>query len=98
MSFEKITNKSLEILAKLPFPNIKEVLKNLLNYIEDLRAENEEAKDENQRLKDENSRLKGEKGKPDVTPFVKSKGSNLNQSFHLSIKVENLALVYGHMF
>lgn len=45
MSFEEITNKSLELLAKLPFPKLKEVLKNLLNYIEDLRVENEKAKE-----------------------------------------------------
>lgn len=68
MSFEEITNKSLELLAKLPFPKLKEVLKNLLNYIEDLRVENEKAKDEVQRLKDEINRLKGEKGKPDIKP------------------------------
>lgn len=64
MSFEEIKNKSLELLARLPFSKLKEVLKILLNYIEDLRGENEKSKDENQKLKDEINRLKGEKGKP----------------------------------
>ena len=71
MSIEKIKNKSLELLAKLPFSKLKEVLKSLLNYIEDLRVENEKSKAEVQRLKDEINRLKGEKGKPDIKPFGK---------------------------
>jgi Transposase IS66 family len=84
MSFEEITSKSLELLAKLPFPKIKEVLKNLLNHIEDLRVENKEAKDENQRLKDEINRLKGEKGKPDIKPAVKPEDSKKkNESGYL---------------
>lgn len=71
MSIEKIKNKSLELLAKLPFSKLKEVLKSLLNYIEDLRVENEKSKAEVQRLKDEINRLKGEKGKPDIKPSGK---------------------------
>lgn len=71
MSFEEITNKSLELSARLSFPKLKEVLKILLNSIEDLRVESEKAKDENQRLKDEINRLKGKKGKPDIKPSKK---------------------------
>ncbi|ODS30091.1 MAG: hypothetical protein SCARUB_04807, partial [Candidatus Scalindua rubra] len=41
---EEIKDKSLEFLAKLPFSKLKEVLKSLLNYIEDLRVENEKSK------------------------------------------------------
>lgn len=76
MSFEEIKDKSLELLAKLPFSRLKEVLKSLLNYIEDLRADNEKSKDENQRLKDEINRLKGEKGKPDIKPSKKPEESD----------------------
>lgn len=76
MSFEEIKNKSLELLARLPFSKLKEVLKILLNYIEDLRGENEKSKDENQKLKDEINRLKGEKGKPDIKPPKEPEESN----------------------
>ncbi len=76
MSFEEIKYKSLELLAKLPFSRLKEVLKSLLNYIEDLRIDNEKSKDENQRLKDEINRLKGEKGKPDIKPSKKPEESD----------------------
>lgn len=80
MSFEEIKNKSLELLAKLPFSKLKEVLKSLLNYIEDLRVENEKSKVENQRLKDEINRLKGEKGKPDIKPSVKPEESDKEEN------------------
>lgn len=80
MSFEEIKDKSLELLAKLPFSKLKEVLKSLLNYIEDLRVENEKSKAENQRLKDEINRLKGEKGKPDIKPSVKPEESDKEEN------------------
>jgi Transposase IS66 family len=76
MSFEEIKDKSLELLAKLPFSKLREVLKSLLNYIEDLRVENEKSKALVQRLKDEINRLKGEKGKPDIKPSVKPEESD----------------------
>lgn len=76
MLFEEIKDKSLELLAKLPFSKLKEVLKSLLNYIEDLRVENEKSKAENQRLRDEINRLKGEKGKPEIRPSVKPEESD----------------------
>lgn len=71
MSLEEIKNKSLELLAGLPFPKLKEAFKILLNYIEDLKIENEKTKEENQKLKDEVNRLKGQKGKPDIKPSQK---------------------------
>lgn len=76
MSFEEIKDKSLELLANLPFSKLKEVLKSLLNYIEDLRVENEESKALVQRLKDEINRLKGEKGQPEIKPSVKPEESD----------------------
>lgn len=80
MSFEEIRNKSLALLAKLPLPKLREVLKTLLNYIEDLRADNEKSKAENQRLKDEINRLKGEKGKPDIKPSVRPEESDKQEN------------------
>jgi len=88
MSFEEITNKSLELLARLSFPKLKEVLKILLNFIEDLRVENEKAKDENQRLKDEINRLKGEKGKPDIKPSKKPEESDKEKKRNDSDRLE----------
>lgn len=88
MSFEEIKDRSLELLAKLPFSKLKEVLKSLLNYIEDLRVENEKAKDENQRLKDEINRLKGEKGKPDIKPSRKPEESDKEKKRHDSDRLE----------
>lgn len=88
MSFEEITNKSLELLARLSFPKLKEVLKILLNSIEDLRVENEKAKDENQRLKDEINRLKGEKGKPDIKPSKKPEESDKEKKRNDSDRLE----------
>jgi cell division protein FtsB len=76
MSFEEIKDKSFELLARLPFSKLKEVLKILLNYIEDLRVENEKSKDENQKLKDEINRLKGEKCKPDIKPSTEPDNSD----------------------
>jgi len=44
----------------------RELVKRLLNKIEQLSAEVRELRIENQRVRDENNRLKGEQGKPDI--------------------------------
>jgi hypothetical protein len=47
---------------------VGQIIRTLLNTIEDYTAENNNLKTELQRAKDENRRLKGEKGKPDIKP------------------------------
>jgi hypothetical protein len=46
--------------------NARELVKRLLNTIEQLSGAMQELRDENQRLRDENHRLKGEQGKPNI--------------------------------
>jgi regulator of replication initiation timing len=46
--------------------NAREVVKRLLNTIEQLSGAVQELRAENQRLRDENNRLKGEQGKPNI--------------------------------
>jgi hypothetical protein len=46
--------------------NARELIRRLLNLIEQLTADLREAQAENQRLRDENNRLKGEQGKPKI--------------------------------
>ena len=46
--------------------NARELIRRLLNLIEQLSADLREAQAENQRLRDENNRLKGEQGKPKI--------------------------------
>ena len=49
----------------------REVVRQLLNIIETLVAENAALRAENQQLRDEVARLKGSSGKPDIKPSVK---------------------------
>ena len=46
--------------------NARELVKRLLNVIEQLSADVRELRVENRRLRDENNRLKGEQGEPDI--------------------------------
>lgn len=55
-------------LDALPDLATREVVRQLLNSIETLAAENAALRLENQQLRDENARLKGGSGKPDVKP------------------------------
>jgi hypothetical protein len=48
--------------------NARELIRRLLNLIEQLSADLREAQVEIQRLRDENNRLKGEQGKPKIKP------------------------------
>lgn len=48
----------------------RELVKRLLNFIEQLSSRLREAQAENQRLRDENNRLKGEQGQPDIKANV----------------------------
>jgi hypothetical protein len=53
-------------LTAIQEENARELVKRLLNKIEQLSAEVGELRVENQRLRDENNRLKGEQGKPNM--------------------------------
>ena len=50
----------------------RELVKGLLNFIEQLSSNLREARAENQRLRDENQRLKGEQGKPEIKANVEA--------------------------
>ena len=51
-------------LDQIADPQVREVIRRLMNLVEQLRAENQQLREENQRLRDENNRLKGEQGQP----------------------------------
>lgn len=53
-------------------PNLRILLRLLLNETEELKKDNQKLRLENQQLRDENNRLKGEKGKPNIRPQTKS--------------------------
>ena len=57
-------------LNALPDENSRELVRRLLNLIEQLSAELRKLREENQQLRDENNRLKGEQGKPNVKANV----------------------------
>ncbi len=58
----------------------RELVKGLLNFIEQLSSKLRESQAENQRLRDENNRLKGEQGKPDIQASVKPKAPKSHSS------------------
>lgn len=51
-------------LDQIADPQLREVIRRLMNMVEQLRVENQQLREENQRLRDENARLKGEQGRP----------------------------------
>ena len=67
-------NKAIE---KVDFdaldPNLRTLIRFLLNKVEELEKDNKELRLEKQQLRDENNRLKGEQGKPDIRPQPPSK-------------------------
>jgi hypothetical protein len=58
----------------------RELVKGLLNFIEQLSSSLREARAENQRLRDENNRLKGEQGKPDIKANMEAEASKDHSS------------------
>ena len=54
----------------------RQVIKLLLNLLEEFRSENDALRKEVQALRDEINRMKGEQGKPDVKPGKKSAGQD----------------------
>lgn len=55
-------------LTRIKDPDIKQVVQQLANLLEQSLTENDKLLAENQRLKDEINRLKGEQGKPTIKP------------------------------
>lgn len=55
-------------LNAIPDENARQLIRRLLNLIEQLSADLRDAQAENQRLRDENNRLKGEHGQPKLKP------------------------------
>lgn len=55
-------------LNAIPDENARQLIRRLLNLIEQLSADLRDAHAEVQRLRDENNRLKGEQGKPNIKP------------------------------
>jgi hypothetical protein len=53
-------------LSSIQDENARQLIKRLLNLIEDLSTDLRGAQADNQRLRDENNRLKGEQGKPNI--------------------------------
>ena len=60
--------------------NARELVKRLLNMIEQLSAEGRELRIENQRLRDEVNRMKGEQGKPNIGGDQGGRGGSANHS------------------
>ena len=61
-------------------PPTQELIRGLLNLVEELIANNDEQESEIQRLRDEIARLKGEKGKPVFKPRRSKKASSVRDS------------------
>jgi hypothetical protein len=60
--------------------NARELVKRLLNMIEQLSAERNELRIENQRLRDEVNRMKGEQGKPNIRGDQSGRGGTADHS------------------
>jgi regulator of replication initiation timing len=63
-------------LNEIKDEGMRHLIGELLNIIEDLRAEVCDVRAENQRLRDENNRLKGEQGKPEIKGAKKYSGDH----------------------
>ena len=66
-------------LNRIHDPQLRQVVQQLANLLEQALADNEALRAENQRLKDEINRLKGEQGKPNIKPS-KSTPANTDHS------------------
>jgi hypothetical protein len=69
MKTREISDKLLSLnqaMAKITEPATVQVLRELLNLIEELVTENEKQKEIIQKQKDEINKFKGEQGKPDI--------------------------------
>ncbi len=62
-------------LDQIDDPQLREVIRRLMNLVEQMSAENQLLREENQHLRDENNRLKGEQGRPKV-PARRSEPAN----------------------
>jgi hypothetical protein len=89
-AIEKVDFDALE-------PNLRVLLRLLLNKIEELEKINKELRLENQMLRDENNRLKGEQGKPGIRPQTRSKDvSSESERKDLRYKQEKKSKAKNH--
>lgn len=68
MSLKEIQQFTIKSILKLPKKIVGDIIRTLLNTVEDYSSEIAELKEALQKSKDEIRRLKGEKGKPDIRP------------------------------
>jgi len=66
MSLKEIQQFTIKSIVKLPKKVVGNLIRTLLNTVEDYSAENAKLKEDLQKSRDEVRRLKGEKGKPDI--------------------------------
>jgi hypothetical protein len=59
-------------LNRIPDPQLRQIVQQLANLLEQALTDNDALKAEIQRLQDENNRLKGEQGKPNIRPSKKA--------------------------
>lgn len=76
MSLKDIQQFTVKSVLKLPKKTVGDIIRTLLNAVEDYSSQITQLKEELQKSKDEVRRLKGEKGKPDIKP---SKEANTNE-------------------
>ena len=89
-AIEKVDFDALE-------PNLRGLLRLLLNKIEELETTIKELRLENQMLRDENNRLKGEQGKPGIRPQTRSKDvSSESERKDLRYKQEKKSKAKNH--
>lgn len=66
MSLKEIQQFTVKSILKLPKKIVGDIIRTLLNAVEDYFSEITQLKEELQKSRDEVRRLKGEKGRPDI--------------------------------
>lgn len=80
MSLKEIQQFTIKSIVKLPKKVIGDLIRTLLNTIEDYSSENVKLKEELQKSKDEIHRLKGEKGRPNIKASKEDKANDENEA------------------
>ena len=80
MPFHDIKNFTIDLFLKLPLKKLGEVIKTLLNKVDEQENKISDLSSEIQKLKDENNRLKGEKGRPVIPPNKNENNDSQNKN------------------
>ena len=80
MSLKEIQHFTVKSILNLPKKVIGQIIRTLLNTVEDYTSEIAKLKEELQKSKDEVRRLKGEKGKPDIKASKQADPDNENKA------------------